>query len=140
MIRTLVLAAALGVVAAPAAAQAPPSPVTTPIRTLEATSSGQPILMPSGPLRVTLSETVIPPHGRLAAHQHPYPRYVYVAAGRLRVTNLVTGQVQELKAGDLTVDPIGQWHEAEALGETPVRLLALDQAPPNAPTSIPRAP
>jgi len=141
MIRTLALATALGA-AAPAFAQPPPlpAPVTTTIRNLDATSSGQPIVMPSGPLRVTLSETVIPPHGKLPAHQHPYPRYVYVAAGRLRVTNLVTGQVQELKAGDITADPVGQWHEAEALGDDSVRLFALDQAPPGAATSIRREP
>jgi hypothetical protein len=70
MIRTLTLTAAL--VLAPAAV-AQPAPVTTPLKVLEATNSGQPVVMPAGPLRVTLSETVIPAHGGLPPHKHPYP-------------------------------------------------------------------
>ena len=138
MIRAF-LAVALATVAATAAI-AQPAPVTTPLNSREATSAGQPIIMPAGPLKVTLSQTVIPAHGALPVHKHPYPRYVYVAAGQVRVTNLVTGEVQELKAGDMTIDPIDQWHKAEALGDQPVTLFAIDQAPPGAPTTIRREP
>ncbi|HEV2531018.1 cupin domain-containing protein [Phenylobacterium sp.] len=137
MIRALALLAAL-VTASAAAAQ--PAAVTTPLKSLDATSAGQPIVMPAGPLRVTVSETLIPAHGALPVHKHPYPRYVYVLAGRVRVTNLVTGQAAELKAGDMTIDPIDQWHRAEALGDEPVRLIAIDQAPPGAPTTVRREP
>jgi quercetin dioxygenase-like cupin family protein len=138
MTRALTLAAALAVAASAATAQ--PAPVTTPLKSLEATSAGQPIVMPAGPLKVTLSRTVIPAHGALPVHKHPYPRYVYVAAGAVRVTNLVTGQVQELKAGDMTIDPIDQWHRAEALGDQPAILFAIDQAPPGAAVTIRREP
>jgi quercetin dioxygenase-like cupin family protein len=124
------------VAASTAAAQTPAAPVTTPLKSLEATSAGQPIVMPQGPLRVTVSQTVIPAHGALPVHKHPYPRYVYVLAGRVRVTNLVTGQAFELKAGDMTIDPVDQWHKAEALGDGPARLVAVDQAPPGAATTI----
>lgn len=123
-----------------AAAVAATAPVTTPLKSLDATSAGQAIVMPTGPLRVTVSQTVIPAHGALPAHKHPYPRYVYVAAGAVRVTNLVTGQVFEMKAGDMTIDPIDQWHKAEALGDQPATLFAIDQAPPGAATSIRREP
>src|SRR5665213_3280278 len=137
MIRALALLAGL---AAASAVAAQPSPVTTALKRAEATSSGQPIVMPQGPLRVTVSETTIPPHGALPVHKHPYPRYVYVLSGRVRVTNLDTGQVAELKAGDMTIDPVGQWHKAQALGEDGVRLITVDQAPPGALTTVLREP
>jgi quercetin dioxygenase-like cupin family protein len=145
MIRTLTLLAALAA-ASTAAAQAPPPglppppAITTPLKSLDATSAGQPIVMPSGPLRVTVSQTVISPLSGLPPHKHPYPRYVYVLEGQLRVTNLVTGQVLELKAGDMTIDPIDQWHEARVTGPQAVRLITIDQAPPGAATTVRRDP
>jgi quercetin dioxygenase-like cupin family protein len=138
MIRALLAAAVL--TAASAAAAQTPAPVTTPLKSLDATSAGQPIVMPPGPLRVTVSQTLIPPHGVLPPHKHPYPRYVYVLAGQVKVTNLVTGQTLELKAGDMTIDPIDQWHTAQALGDGPARLIAVDQAPPGAATTIRQTP
>lgn len=138
MIRAFLLAAA---VAAPAAPPAPlTTPATTPLKTLDATAAGQPIVLPQGRLAATISETVVPAHGLIPPHKHPYPRYVYVAEGRLRVTNLVSGQVYELKAGDFTVDPVDQWHKAEALGDAPARLIALDQTPPGVSNTIRQAP
>ena len=139
MIRALIVAAGLAL-ATQAAAQTPPAPVTTPLKTLEATSAGQPIVMPAGPLKVTVSETLIPAHGAIPAHKHPYPRYAYVLSGRVRVTNLESGQSFELKAGDVTIDPVDQWHKAEALGDEPARLITVDQAPPGAATTIRREP
>lgn len=136
MIRALLLAAAL---AQPAASPVA-APVTTPLKTLEATAAGQPIVLPQGAVHATISETVVPAHGLIPPHKHPYPRYVFVAEGQLRVTNLVTGQVYELKTGDLSVDPVDQWHKAEALGDTPARIIALDQAPPGVPNTIRQTP
>jgi quercetin dioxygenase-like cupin family protein len=148
MIRALALPAAVAALACAASATAQPAPsaapsaapVTTALKRVEATSSGQPIVMPKGPLRVTVSETTIPPHGSLPVHKHPYPRYVYVLSGRVRVTNLDTGQAAEFKAGDMTIDPIGQWHKAQALGEEGARLITVDQAPPGAQTTVLREP
>lgn len=131
------LAAGLAVATA-AAAQ--PAPVTTTLKTLSATSAGQPLVAPAGPLQVTVSETAVPPHGQIAPHKHPYPRYVYVLSGQLKVTNLVTGQTYDLKAGDMSVDPVDQWHKAEALGSGPARLIALDQTPPGVSNVIRQAP
>lgn len=127
MIRALLLVTAL---AAASGAAAQPAPVTTPLKSASATSAGQPIVAPSGPLQVTISETSIPAGGAIPPHKHPYPRYVYVLAGRIQVTNLVTGQVYELKAGDMSIDPVDQWHEAKALDGAPARLVAMDQTPP----------
>ena len=137
MIRALALLTGL---AAASAAAAQPAPVTTVLKRTQATSAGQPIVMPQGALQVTISETTIPPHGALPVHKHPYPRYVYVLSGRVRVTNLDTGQAAELKAGDMTIDPVGQWHRAEALDEDAVRLITVDQAPPGAATTVLREP
>lgn len=129
-----VLSAAL---AAPAAA--PPTPVGTPV-TIDATLSGQPIRAPAGDLRVTVSQVQLPPGGKLAVHKHPYPRVVQVVSGRIRITNLDTGAVREAKAGDWMVDAVDQWHEAVAVGDEPVRLMTIDQAPPGAAVTIPRRP
>jgi quercetin dioxygenase-like cupin family protein len=107
---------------------------------LDATLAGQPIRAPAGDLRVTITQTVLPAGGELAAHKHPFPRVVNVLAGRLRVTNLDTGHVRELGAGDWVVDAVDQWHEAQVVGDAPVRLLTIDQAPPGAAVTIPRRP
>jgi quercetin dioxygenase-like cupin family protein len=126
-------------VAAPAAAQGP-APSTRAIATVDATLTGQAIDPPAGPLRVTVSETTLPVGGRLPAHKHPYPRVVNILSGRLRVTNLDTGQAREVKAGDWVVDAVDQWHEAATLGDEPVRLLTIVPAPPGAAVTIPLAP
>jgi quercetin dioxygenase-like cupin family protein len=132
----IALAAASALVA-PAMAQVPP-PAGRPV-ILEQTLSGQPIRAPGGDLRVTINQSLLPVGGKLPAHKHPYPRLVQVLSGRLKVTNLDTGQVSEAKAGDWMVDAVEQWHEAEVLGDEPVRLLGIDQAPPGAATTILRA-
>lgn len=61
-------------------------------------------------------------------------------AGRLKVMNLDTGRVREAKAGDWLVDAVDQWRQTEALGDEPVRLMTVDQAPPGAAVTIPRNP
>lgn len=133
----LIVAAML--LAAPAAAQTPAAAIKV-IGQADATSSGQPVVAPTGPLRVTLSEVVIPAGGGLAAHKHPFPRYAYILSGRMLVTNLDTKASFEVKPGDLVLDPIDQWHETRVLGDEPVRLLTLDQTPPGAAATIRRDP
>lgn len=130
------LALATLLLATPALAQ----PTQTTVAKLDATLSGQTIVAPGGPLRVTVSEAVIPAGGRLPQHKHPYLRIGQVLSGRLKVTNHVTGAVVEIKAGDWVVDPIDQWHEGEAVGGEPVRLLLIDQAPPDAVVTVLRNP
>ena len=63
-----------------------------------------------------------------------------VLAGRLKVTNLDTGEVREIKAGDWLVDAVEQWHETAVVGSESVRLLTIDEAPPGAAVTIPRNP
>lgn len=133
--KRLALAAALA--ATPALAQ--PTPTAPPV-TIDATLSGQPIRAPAGDLRVTISQVQLPVGGRLPAHKHPYPRVAHVVSGRLKVVNLDTGQVREAKAGDWMVDAVDQWHEAVVLGDEPVRLMTIDQAPPGTTVTVVRNP
>jgi quercetin dioxygenase-like cupin family protein len=118
-------------------AAAPPQTAarTRVVRTLDRTIAAQPIELPGGPVRVTVSEVDIPAGGRLPPHRHPYARYVHVLAGRLAVRDLATGAVAELAAGDWAVDVVETLHEGQALGAAPVRLLLIEQAPAGAPTT-----
>jgi quercetin dioxygenase-like cupin family protein len=52
----------------------------------------------------------------------------------------VTGTVTEVKAGELAIDAVDQWHEAEVVGAEPVRLLVIDQAPPGVANTVRRDP
>ena len=52
----------------------------------------------------------------------------------------LSAQAREAKAGDWMVDAVEQWHEAVVLGDQPVRLMTIDQAPPGKPVTIPRNP
>lgn len=107
---------------------------------LAATSSGQPIVAPPGPLQVTASIIEIGAGQATAEHQHPYPRLGYVLSGRLEVVNLDTGQTKVLETGQFTADPIGQWHLGRALDGKPVRLLVIDETPPGKGNTVPRPP
>ncbi len=125
-----VLACLLTLAAAPALAQAPPAPVSTPVGAFDATVSGQPIVLPQGPAHLSVTQTDLPAGGMIPPHKHPYPRYNYVLAGGVKVTNLDTGAAQEFRAGQVIVEAVGQWHKGEALDGRPARLLAFDQTPP----------
>lgn len=125
-------------ISTPAVAQVAPKPGAPTV--LDTTLSGQPIRAPTGDLRVTVTQAVIPAGGRLAAHKHPYPRVVNVLAGHLKITNLDTGHTRDAVSGDWMVDAVDQWHEAIVVGDEPVRLLTIDQAPPGAAVTIPRNP
>jgi quercetin dioxygenase-like cupin family protein len=128
----------LSVGPSPALAQTP-APVSTPVDAFDATVSEQPIVLPQGPVRLTVTQTDLAAGGLIPPHKHPWPRYNYVLAGAVRVTNLDTGAVQDFKAGQVIVEAVGQWHKGEALGG-PVRLLAFDQTPPGESNMVRMAP
>lgn len=118
---TPVILAALAMLAA--------GPVSTPISSSTTTWSGQPYSVPSGELQVTAQTVEIPVGGALGVHKHPWPRFAYVQQGTLRVINDDAHLTREFKAGEFVVEAIGQWHHAEVVGDQPVRLLVIDQAP-----------
>ena len=108
-------------------------PVTvTPILATATTASGQPISFPQGDLAFTASSYEIAPGASLPEHKHPFPRYAYVAAGTIAVTNTVTGQTATYKAGDVIVEAVDQWHKAANTGSDAIKLIVYDFAPKGA--------
>ena len=136
----LLFAAGLALGAMPAAAQAPPGAVARSVAQVDATQSGQPILLPQGPVQVTVTETSVAAGGAITPHKHPFPRYAYILEGRLRVTNLDTGTVTMLKAGDFAAEALNQWHRAEPLDGLGAKLLVIDQTPPGQGNMVRKAP
>lgn len=94
---------------------------------LEATVTGQPIVLPQAPSEVSVSIYEISPAAQLPEHRHPFPRYGYVLAGQLRVTNAETGKVADFKVGDFVVESLNQWHTGSNPGTKNLKLLVIDQ-------------
>ena len=69
----------------------------------------------------------IPAGAGLPVHRHSWPRYAYVLAGTLQVSNVATGDVQTYKTGDFIVEMVGQWHQGANPGPEAVKLLVIDQ-------------
>jgi len=107
----------------------PGATVTIAERTVT-TITGQPFEVPPGPLEVVISVATIPAGGVLPMHKHPWPRFAYVESGRLRVRYEEAGLVRVVGPGEGVVEAIDQWHEAEVVGDAPVRLIVVDQVPP----------
>ncbi|QKC96519.1 cupin domain-containing protein [Mesorhizobium sp. NZP2298] len=101
--------------------------VVTPLASRTTTASGQPITLPQKNVQVLVSTYDIAPGATLPVHRHPFPRYAYVEAGTLKVTNVETGNSNTYKTGDFIVEMIGQWHQATNIGDGPVKLLVIDQ-------------
>lgn len=91
------------------------------------TASGQPITLPQKNVQVLVSTYEIAPGANLPVHKHPFPRYAYVQAGTLEVTNVETGESTTYRAGDFIVEMIGQWHRGANIGTDKVKLLVIDQ-------------
>lgn len=130
--RKILASALLGIALSTNAAQALDSPgaaavVVNPIASSTRTASGQPITLPQENVQVLVSTYEIAPGAKLPVHKHPFPRYAYVQAGTLEVTNVETGKSTTYRVGDFIVEMIGQWHRATNIGADPVKLLVVDQ-------------
>ncbi|PTE11669.1 cupin domain-containing protein [Mesorhizobium helmanticense] len=121
------LAAALFANAAQALDSSGMPVVVTPLASRTETASGQPITLPQKNVQVLVSTYDIAAGATLPVHKHPFPRYAYVQAGTLQVTNVETGKSNTYKTGDFIVEMIGQWHQATNVGTDPVKLLVIDQ-------------
>jgi quercetin dioxygenase-like cupin family protein len=110
--------------------------VVSPLGSATTTASGQPITLPQKNVQVLVSKYLIAPGAKLPVHKHPFPRYAYVQAGKLQVTNADTEQSTIYQAGDFIVEMIGQWHRAENIGTEPVELLVIDQVENGAENTI----
>jgi quercetin dioxygenase-like cupin family protein len=110
--------------------------VVTPVKSTSVTSIGQPIVLPQGNVEVAASIFDIAPGATLPVHKHPFPRYAYVLAGTLKVTNVDTGKSDTFKAGDFIVEMIDQWHQGANIGLDPVKLLVIDQVAAGAQATV----
>ena len=119
--------AVIVLLAAPAQAAEDKAVVATPILTTTVTATGQPIVLPRENLEVRVVTLEIAPGAVLPEHKHPYPRYGYVLAGTLRVTNTDTGTSMVYGVGDFIIEAVDQWHRGASIGSEPVRLLVIDQ-------------
>jgi quercetin dioxygenase-like cupin family protein len=128
--RTLWLTILLAVGVARASAEDVAGVTVTPVTAAITTATGQPILLPQGPVEVRVSLYEIAVGTTLPVHKHPHPRYAYVLAGVLRVTDEASGRAADYKAGDFIVEMIDAWHYGTNIGSEPVRLLVIDQAGP----------
>lgn len=127
--KSLALALGLLLIASPLYADTQPAAskiVVKPVLSATTTSSGQPIVLPQKDAQVIVSTYEIPPGAVLPKHKHPFPRYAYVQAGTIEVTNLDTGKTQIFKTGDLILEAVDQWHFGANKGKAPVKLLVID--------------
>lgn len=100
--------------------------IVRPVISATETSTGQPIVLPQKSPQLIASTYEIPPGTTLPKHKHPFPRYGYVLAGTITVTNLDTGKIENFKTGDFILEAVGQWHQGTATGTEPVKLLVID--------------
>lgn len=100
--------------------------VVRPVASATETSSGQSIVLPQGQVQTLVSTYDIPPGAALPKHKHPFPRYAYVLAGTLKVTNLDIGRTDTFKTGDFILEAVDQWHQGANTGTEPVKLLVID--------------
>jgi quercetin dioxygenase-like cupin family protein len=80
-------------------------------------------------VRMTVVQATLAPGESLPDNARTALRYIYVKSGRLQVSNLVTGDEQEILAGEFAVESAGQWHTGRALGVEPAEVLLIEQAP-----------
>ena len=118
-------AIAIGLIASTSYA-ADNKPVVTPVLTTDVTATGQPFTFPTENAQIVVATYEIPEGAALPEHKHPHPRFGYMLAGMLRVTNTETGKSEVYKAGDFIPETIDQWHQGATVGTGPAKLLVID--------------
>lgn len=114
-----------------------PAEVVTEIARATKTAAGQPIALPQGPLQVVASIYLLAPGARLPEHKHPFQRYAYVLEGALRVQQADSSS-RIYRAGEFIIESVDCWHFGATVGDAPVKLLVIDQAPPGGEATIER--
>jgi quercetin dioxygenase-like cupin family protein len=114
-----------------------PQVKVTPIFSSITTAIGQPIALPKANAEVHVTMYEIPVGARLPVHKHPFPRYAYVLAGKLRVADKDNVRTFDYAAGDFLIEMIDTWHFGTNIGSEPVRLLVIDQVEAGQPNTIP---
>jgi len=118
--------------AAAAPAPAPAEPVQT---RYDETMSGQPLARPPAPYQLLVTQATFAAGHVITCHQHTWPRFVYLQAGHLRVTNFATRREYDFTGPAILVESIGQWHQGQVMGPGPVTLVAFEQVPRGLPSN-----
>jgi quercetin dioxygenase-like cupin family protein len=84
---------------------------------------------PGDSVRVAMRQQTLAPGAKLAEHRQAGERYLYVVAGRLKVSDLVTGEEQVVEPGKMAAEQPGDWHEAMAVGAEPATFYVIDRGP-----------
>jgi len=99
----------------------------TPVMSARTTATGQPIVLPKENPEVLVSIFEIAVGATLPVHKHPFHRYAYVLAGKLRVSDKDNVRTFDYTAGDFLIEMVDTWHYGMNIGTEPVRLLVIDQ-------------
>jgi quercetin dioxygenase-like cupin family protein len=91
--------------------------------------------VPVGPsaekVRMNVSQVSLAAGERMPDQAPPaYLRYIYVVSGQVQVSNLVTGDTQNLAAGEMAVETAGEMHSAKAF-DGPAQLMLVEQPQAN---------
>jgi quercetin dioxygenase-like cupin family protein len=76
-----------------------------------------------------MRKQTLPVGGKIPEHRQDGERYLYVVAGQLKVSNLVSGEEQLVGPGRMAAEQPGDWHVAEVVGKEPVTLYIIDRTP-----------
>jgi quercetin dioxygenase-like cupin family protein len=119
-----VAALALALTPGLALAAAPAGPVSAPAAEDLAADAAL-----EGKVQVSIRQQTLAAGETLPEHRQPHARHLLVVSGRLKVSNLATGDAQLVGPGEMAFETAGDWHVAEALGEEPAEIFIIDQAP-----------
>ena len=117
----LIAAATLALVALPGGALAAP---------LASALAGRPAAAepePGQSVRVALRQATLQPGGKLPESRSEGLRYLLVISGRLKVSDLVTGEEQLVEAGKMAAERLGDWCVAEAVGPGPATFYVIER-------------
>jgi quercetin dioxygenase-like cupin family protein len=87
---------------------------------------GNPIPFPRTGAEVAVSVYELPSHTILPLHRHMFPRLTYVLTGAIHMTTSESRVSRTYCAGELMIEPVGQWHRCVSAESEQVRLLVID--------------
>jgi quercetin dioxygenase-like cupin family protein len=78
---------------------------------------------PAGDPELSILKITIPPHTKLAWHEHPMPNAAYILSGTLTIEKQGDGKTKTVHAGDALAEMADTVHRG-VTGDAPVVLLA----------------
>ncbi|MCR4269189.1 cupin domain-containing protein [Nitratireductor sp. ZSWI3] len=98
----------------------------------EKTVLGQQILYPVGQAKITTLIVTLQPGEETGRHLHAVPIVGYILEGEVAIT--YEGEEEKVfRAGDGFVEAVHSWHNGRAVGDKPVRILAVFLGSENVP-------